>query len=387
MGINRFLLKFLILAVMLLGLPLLGVLAAGYPVARYLEFPPQSRYVAHAPFAWLAFAVIALSILAVVLPLAFMGFKSYKKTAPQTIRSISRPFPWWGWLGVITGLISWALAWTRFSWFTAYQPHTFSLLWFSYIIVVNALCQVRCGHCLMTDRTGFFLLLFPISAIFWWFFEYLNRFAQNWFYVGVDFGPWGYFWYATLPFSTVLPAVLSTRQWFLSLNWIRQAYGSFKPLTFPRPYQAAVFVLALSVAGLTGIGIWPNYFFPFLWISPLMIITCLQALLQEPTIFSQMAEGDWSAAVSAALAATVCGGFWEMWNYFSLAKWEYSVPLVHRFLIFEMPLLGYGGYLPFGLVCIVIGGMLEKFNICKSSTRHEVTKKLDYTLDKNCPIN
>jgi hypothetical protein len=49
-----------------------------------------------------------------------------------------------------------------------------------------------------------------------------------------------------------------------------------------------------------------------------------------------------------------------MWNYFSLAKWEYSVPLVHRFLIFEMPVLGYGGYLPFGLECFVISAMLEK---------------------------
>jgi len=81
-GINRFLLKFLILAVMLLGLPLLGVFAAGYPVARYLEFPPQTRYVAHAPFSWLAFTVIALSILAVVLPLALKGYRSYKKKSP-----------------------------------------------------------------------------------------------------------------------------------------------------------------------------------------------------------------------------------------------------------------------------------------------------------------
>ena len=357
-GINRFLIKFLILAFMLLGLPLLGVLAAGYPIGRYLEFPPQTRYVAHAPFSWPAFAAIALGILAVVLPLAVKGFRSYKKPPAQKTRSISRSFPWWGWLGVIVGLISWTLAWTRFSWFTSYQPHTFSLLWFSYIIVVNAMCQVRIGHCLMTNRTGFFLLLFPVSAAFWWFFEYLNRFAQNWFYVGVDFGPWAYFWYATLPFSTVLPAVLSTRQWFLSLNWIRQAYGNVKPLTFPRPCQAAVLVLALSAAGLTGIGIWPNFFFPVLWISPLLIITCLQALMQESHIFSQIAEGDWSDAVSAALAAMVCGGFWEMWNYCSLAKWEYSIPLVHRFQIFEMPLLGYAGYLPFGLECGVIGGML-----------------------------
>jgi hypothetical protein len=49
-----------------------------------------------------------------------------------------------------------------------------------------------------------------------------------------------------------------------------------------------------------------------------------------------------------------------MWNYFSLAKWEYSIPFVHRYQIFEMPLLGYAGYLPFGLECAVIGSMLAR---------------------------
>ena len=73
--------------------------------------------------------------------------------------------------------------------------------------------------------------------------------------------------------------------------------------------------------------------------------------------------------VAPALAALACGFFWEMWNYFSLAKWEYSVPLVHRFLIFEMPLLGYGGYLPFGLECMVIGAMLE--NLVNSKHRND----------------
>jgi hypothetical protein len=47
-----------------------------------------------------------------------------------------------------------------------------------------------------------------------------------------------------------------------------------------------------------------------------------------------------------------------MWNTYSLARWTYSVPLVHRFQIFEMPLLGYAGYLPFGLECVVAGELL-----------------------------
>ena len=355
-----FILKIVILGGMLLGFPLSGVYLAGYPVDRYLEFPPQTRYVSHAPFAWPAFTVLSIIVLAVVLPLAFQGFQGYKKGPLRAAESLPKPFPLWGWIGIITGIVAWILAWTRFPWFIPYQPHTFSPLWFSYIVVVNAWCVRRTGHSLITDRPGFFLLLFSASAVFWWFFEYLNRFVQNWYYTGAEFSPWAYFWYATLPFSTVLPAVLSTKQWLRSVNWLNQAYSDIQPFRLFNPRKAAVCVLLLSAAGLAGIGIRPNYLFPLLWISPLLIIVSLQTLKKEHHIFSVIAAGDWRAAVSAALAALVCGCFWEMWNYFSMAKWVYSVPLVHRFLIFEMPLLGYGGYFPFGLECLAIGGMLEK---------------------------
>ncbi|HRJ76342.1 MAG TPA: hypothetical protein PLX90_10100, partial [Anaerolineales bacterium] len=36
-------------------------------------------------------------------------------------------------------------------------------------------------------------------------------------------------------------------------------------------------------------------------------------------------------------------------NYYSYPKWIYHVPYANWFYIFEMPLLGYGGYLPFAL--------------------------------------
>ena len=53
-------------------------------------------------------------------------------------------------------------------------------------------------------------------------------------------------------------------------------------------------------------------------------------------------------------AALVCGFFWELWNWQSVAKWVYTVPGVQRWHVFEMPLLGYAGYLPFGLECLMI---------------------------------
>ena len=46
-----------------------------------------------------------------------------------------------------------------------------------------------------------------------------------------------------------------------------------------------------------------------------------------------------------------------MWNFYSLARWEYAVPFVQRFKVFEMPLLGYAGYLPFGVECLAVADL------------------------------
>ena len=79
----------------------------------------------------------------------------------------------------------------------------------------------------------------------------------------------------------------------------------------------------------------------------------------EASILDGPAIGDWREVWQVALAGLVCGFFWEMWNYQSLAHWEYTVPFVHRFEVFHMPLLGYGGYLPFGLECLAVARLLD----------------------------
>jgi hypothetical protein len=363
---QRFFIKFIILSAMLIGLPLLGVVMAGYPIERYLEFPPVSRYVAHAPFSWPAFWGVAIFISLFTLPLIARGFK-----AGNALKEKSKslfPFPWWGWFGMGFGVIAWIFAWSRFSWFARLQPHTFTPLWVSFIIVVNGLTFKRTGGCMMLDRPGFFLILFPFSALFWWFFEYLNRFVQNWYYVGVKFEPAEYFWYATLSFSTVLPAVLGVRQWIASFKGFGERYDHFFPIRISRPNLAAGLVLAVSGFGLTGIGVWPDYLFPLLWISPLLIVAALQTLMKEMHVFSNIACGDWQGVVTSALAALVCGLFWETWNSYSLAKWMYTVPFVHRFQIFEMPILGYAGYLPFGLECVTVGLLIENLPMFSKSS-------------------
>jgi hypothetical protein len=38
-----------------------------------------------------------------------------------------------------------------------------------------------------------------------------------------------------------------------------------------------------------------------------------------------------------------------MWNYWSWPQWIYHTPGANHLHVFEMPLLGYGGYIPFAL--------------------------------------
>lgn len=351
----RNLLLLLLGGVMLLGLPMAGIWTAGLPVERYLEFPPLTRYIDPAPFSRTGFVLLLLFEVLLYFPLLAALASALRNRLPARGR-----FPWWGYAGLAGGLAAWVLAWNRFGWFADWQDFTFTPLWIAYIVVVNALTFRRTGRCMMTHEPHYFSLLFPLSALFWWFFEYLNRFVQNWFYQGVNAHEgWHYFWLATLPFSTVLPAVLGTEEWLASWGY-GERYRNARPLAPRGTWFWPVAILLIGGTGLFFTGIHPQVLFPLLWIAPLAFLAALRTLGGETTLFVDIRTGDWSRIVRLAFAALICGFFWEMWNYHSLARWIYSVPYVYRYLIFEMPILGFAGYLPFGLECGLIGDLVRK---------------------------
>lgn len=342
---------------LLISLPILGMVTMGQPPERYLEFPPLTRYVKHAAFSWPMFIAVGLFILLIVSPFVRRVLRSQgeiKSSAP------SQTFPWWGWAGLLWLTAAWVLAWTRFDWFVLMQRHTFTPLWLGYIVVVNGILFKRRGTCLLVNRPGYLAALFAVSALFWWYFEYLNRFVQNWYYVGIDdFNTIEYVFFATLSFSTVLPAVISTKELLESYPGLSAGLEKFYAVRLRNPCRVASIVLILSAIGLANIGRAPNYLFPLLWIAPLLIITSVQTLRGETQVFQALAVGNWRSIWLSGLAALLCGIFWEIWNSLSLAHWLYTLPFVHRYQIFEMPLLGYAGYLPFGIMCIVIVGCLQ----------------------------
>ena len=338
------------LLIPLLTLPLFGAWLAGKPLGPLLAFPPQTEKTCGPPFSLPLFLALAGLILAVLAPFANRIIRRHINCGQR--RSNPRlTFPWWGRAGIPLTLLAWLLAWSRLAWFTPWQPFTFFPLWCGYIMVVNAMTWSRTGHCLLVDQPRFMVKLFLASGFFWWFFEYLNRFVHNWYYLGIeDFSALEYFLYATLPFTTVLPAVLSTRQ-FLAACQVMDGLTGFPKTRTQNPRIWGSILGAIAGAGLIAIGLVPNWCYPLLWITPLLLITSFKLIAGQPTVFAGIKQGDWQRIWEYGFAALICGFFWEMWNYNSLAKWVYVVPFVQGYHIFEMPLLGYAGYLPFGLEC------------------------------------
>ncbi len=347
-------------------LPLLGARVAGIPTGRYLEFPPTTQHVVHAGFSLPVFLGYTLFGVGVVAALVVMGIRSRSRGDPPT--PIAKPFPWWGWLGVIAGAVFWMLSWNRFSWFTPFQPHTFLPLWLSYITVVNALAYRHCARCMILHETRYFICLFPISAGFWWLFEILNRFVQNWYYTGSEYPPLTYFALATLSFSTVLPAVLGTRDWLMTAHWLSGGFTGLPSWAPRRPRTWSVVGLILAGGSLAAISVWPDQLFPLLWVFPLLLMICIRQISGRTHPLTPIAQGEWRPVVAAAGGALICGWFWEMWNVFSLAKWHYAIPYVQALHIFEMPLPGYAGYIPFGLECAAVGMLLHPLKTADKNT-------------------
>jgi hypothetical protein len=249
-----------------------------------------------------------------------------------------------GWLGLFLISAAWPLNWAL----PGLRTHLlFFPLWLGYALAVDALVLRRRGTSILARSPGDFALLFVYSAPVWWLFEAFNWRTQNWEYLGADgFSTLTYFLLTTLSFSTVMPAVFETAEFVRSAAWMRRLSGGPR-LAPTRPLLLAMVGIGLAMVVLSMS--LPGYFYPFLWGSAFFLAEPINAWLGRPSLLRYLERGDWQPVVALALGALVCGFFWEFWNFYSYPKWTYHTPGVEFLHIFEMPLLGFLGYPPFGL--------------------------------------
>jgi hypothetical protein len=342
---------------MVIGLPLLGAWIGGRDLDEFFRFPPPLVVpLSYVRFSWAA-ALAVLSLLIVVfVPWVARLCRTVGRSAPiPSACPEPRHFPFWLLIALCWTAGWWVLAWGRWAWFEPLQRYTFFPLWLGFIVVVNGVTERRTGSCLMRRVPGRWLALFAASAACWWVFEWLNRFVRNWHYLNVaDFGPMAYALHATVCFATVLPAVSAVAEW-LDAHPRWTAFVAQGPAwRWLGRRDTAVILAIMSCVSLVGTGIWPEWTYPSLWISPLALLLAASVLKGRAGLAHEMARGNWSRAATWMIAALVCGFFWELWNWRSAAKWIYTVPGVERWHLFEMPALGYAGYLPFGLECLLV---------------------------------
>ena len=373
----------MILAAVLVGVPLACCWLGGYEamLEGVKQFPPRTEdwglhpenlWNVRRPFNWGVFVGMAIFTFVCMFPLVRRCCRSAKRSIDNcqgNERSIGnceivdcqgnvRTFPRWGWWGVSLLVVSWVIAWNRFE---IFRPHNLQVMlsyfpiWIGFIVTMNALTKWRSGHCPLTDHPWLYLATFPASALFWWFFEYLNRFVWNWYYLGVgDLSAVEYIVYATLCFASVLPGVYAVAEFLGTFRFFDDRNCDGMARVNVRSTTSRIVLAILSAVGLVGIVFCPDYVYPFLWISPLMVFVLVQVLLGEPSVLDRLARGSWGLVFRFEVAALCCGFCWETWNYYALAKWVYAVPWVHGFQVWEMPLVGFAGYLPFGVECAAV---------------------------------
>jgi hypothetical protein len=266
------------------------------------------------------------------------------RAAKQQMRSKKSQWSAHGSIGLILVTVCWPLNWILPGVRTAYL---FFPLWLGYILVVDALVWRRTGNSLWAPSRKDFLLLFLISAPVWWLFELLNLRTANWEYLGRElFSPLQFNLLSTISFSVVVPAVFETAELIRSFGWMQRfTLGPRIPATH------AVFIglFVVGLAMLSALLVWPKIFYPFAWTSLVFILEPINYWTDRRHFLDELREGDWRTVIALSLGALMCGFFWEMWNYYSFPKWVYHIPNLGFLRIFEMPLLGYGGYVPFGL--------------------------------------
>ena len=252
--------------------------------------------------------------------------------------------PYRGLLGLMLICVAWPFSWAESG--TGLQ-YTFFPLWLGFILAVDGLVLRRTGTSLIVRSPKIMAMMFILAVPYWWMFEAINQVIQNWVYIGSDTETNLVSLIQTsLAFSVVIPAVFEVSELVGSFNFINR-FARMPALVLNRQQVAIIGIL--GVLSLASLLTWPKYLFPITWLSLFFIFDPINYLTGRPSITANVRHGDWRLVVAFALGALICGFFWEMWNYQATISWQYNIGFFDFARIFHMPLLGYGGYLPFGL--------------------------------------
>lgn len=257
-------------------------------------------------------------------------------------------FKFYGYIGLLILIIAETLLFLRVYWVGVFFT---PIAWTGYILFIDSLIFKLKGSSLIATRTKQFLVMLPLSVGFWLIFEFYNMFLENWHYTNLPDQIWIKFIGYTWSFATIWPAILLTNELIMTLRIFDK-----KTLT-PRRISARVlyYSIALGAIFLAIPVVFPSpYLAVLIWTGFILLLDPVNYLNREKSMLKEIEKGSLEVFLSLLLSGLWCGLLWEFWNFWAIGKWIYTVPILADVKIFEMPAIGYFGFLVFAVEVYVM---------------------------------
>jgi hypothetical protein len=271
--------------------------------------------------------------------------------------------PYWFWFGLLcwgTAIVFFIAKLKTPEWFINWSD--IPLFW-GLTLMLDGWVYVRNGGKSLVSQVPQEIVGIGVASIAgWMIFEFMNFFIdENWYYpAGNIFSPQEFLLYACLISSGLLPLAF---EWYCLFKTVpklahRFTYG-FK-IVFSKKLN--IFILIAAYVSMFLAGIYPDLLFWAVWTSPPIIIAIVLNQIGVWTPLDSIGKGNWTPTLLGGLTYFVTGLCLECQNYLCAthtepfwtgvpAYWKYSLPYVDVLHVFEMPLVGLFGYLPFGVYC------------------------------------
>jgi len=266
---------------------------------------------------------------------------------------LTRRVPAYGWFGLLVMVVSQIGVLLRIEPF--YHWHT-PIAWTGYILLADAVIWRFRGNSWLNDNRAEFLFVACTSVPLWVIFELYNKYSiHNWYYIGLPenrlIRDLGYLW----SFATITPAIFETAEVVACYRSRRRSEALRHPPT-PQPLGPAAWAAVAVGLGmvLLPVIVHSTYLAAPIWLGFILLLDPLNARAGSESIVADFRQGRPGRLINLMVSGLICGVIWEFWNYWSGTKWIYNVPILPELKIFEMPILGFGGFPPFAVECFVM---------------------------------
>jgi len=226
--------------------------------------------------------------------------------------------------------------------------------WWGYILVLDAVIYKIRGKSVIRNNFPLFLYQTVASVIFWGIFELNNLHLRNWIYIDLPANPVETFIGMALSFATVLPGIFYTAE-------LIEIAGIFQRIKLPPLRISPGLAYTLIILGLIFLVVpmllparIAAYCFIFIWLGWIFFLDPVNCFSGAPSILGDLSQGEGRRIAALFTSGIICGFLWELWNFWAGSKWVYTAPFSPGIRIFEMPLAGFLGFLPFAVELFVL---------------------------------